>query len=200
MASPFDRLMNTVRPYLPGALDDAIKQELFFVCQEFLDRSDAWTEEVEFVVPAGERKTEIAPFAGRVNRLLYVTLDDRAVRGVTLGAPEANGYIPIIMPLRDSYTHPYVATVALTVSDPVNRDAFPIMPNEIVERYTQVLMDGLLSRMYLQPNKPYSNAAMAAVYTTKFRGGAARAKNEAVQGRTRGSQAWSFPQAFNRRK
>ena len=29
MATPFDRLITTIRPHLPGAVDEAIRQELF---------------------------------------------------------------------------------------------------------------------------------------------------------------------------
>lgn len=200
MATPFDRLMDTIKPHLPGALDTAIKQELFFVCKDFLNRSDAWREVIPFTLPAGQRTADLIPFAGRINRLMYVSHEGRGVRGAVLSQPDMSGYYSVVMPLEGSYPHDYEATVAMVVSDPTTREAYPIMPNELVERYTEELIHGILARMYAQPSKPYSNMALAQVYTVQFRSGAARAKNEANNGRTMGSQAWTYPQSFNRRK
>ena len=181
-------------------MDEAIRQELFFVCEEFFTRSDVWTEEQEFTVQAGTKFGEIMPFSGRIVRLLGVEHDDRPVRGVILGDIDATGIATVIMPHEETHLHNYRARVSLTVSDPTTRDAYPIVPAAIVTQYTTGLMHGVLGRMMMQPSKPYSNMGLAQVHTVKFRGEASRAKNEAKIGKTAGSQAWAFPQTHNRRK
>ncbi len=194
MATPFDRLMTTIRPHLPGAVDEAIRQELFMMCTEFFKISDVWREDIEVTLLANKDVTDIMPFAGRIERLLYVTKDGRGVNGVTMPDPGT-----LKFPYVSETGGDYIATVSLTVSDPVTRDAYPIVPYEIVQRYNEEMMHGILARMMAQPSKPYTNLQLASFYMRKFKGGAARAKNAINTGNTKGSQAWAFPQTFNNR-
>lgn len=197
MASPFDRIMDTIRPHLPGAVDNAIRQELFLVCDEFFKRSDAWREEIPFVLQAGKKTAEVMPFAGRIERLLFVkNTDGLGVRGATM-PNTTDGLIAMPYAAQDNVN--YSATVSLTVSDPVTRDAYPIIPYDIVQKFTAEFKDGILAAMMAQPSKPYTNITMAQVYMIKFRSGAARAKNATNTENTEGSQRWAFPQTFNRR-
>lgn len=197
MATPFDRLMDTIRPHLPGSVDLAIKQELFPTCHEFFRRSDAWRECIDFTLKAGKNTAEVTPYTGRIERLVYVLEGDRQVGGVSM--PDTiNGVV--LFPFAASDDTPYTAVVALTVSDPVARDAFPIVPYNLVTQYWEELMHGILARMMAQPSKPYTNPPMAQFYMTKFNGGISRAKNAVNTGNTYRSQNWAFPQTFNRRK
>ncbi len=195
MATPFDRFITTIRPHLPGAVDEAIRQELFVVAQDFLRRSQAWQEDIEFTLPANSRTVEIMPFAGRIDRLIGVTKD---------GYPVHRAYMSPIgtvhMPFSPSAPEEYVAKVALVVSDPVTRDAYPIIPYEIVERYFDGLISGVCSRMMAQMSKPYTNLPLAQFHLSKFRGEASRARNEVATGHTNGSQNWTFPQTFATRR
>lgn len=194
MATPFDRLMMTIHPHLPGAVDEAIRQELFMMCDEFFKLSDVWREDIDVTLPGGKDVIDIMPFAGRIERLLYVTQDGRGVRGVHM--PDLT---TLKFPHASEGSGSYVATVSLTVSDPLTRDAYPIVPYELVQRYNETMMHGILARMMAQPSKPYTNLQMASFYMTKFKGGASRARNSANAGNTKGSQNWAFPQTFNSR-
>lgn len=197
MASPFDRLMTTIHPHLPGAIDNAIKQELFSVCQTFFEDSNAWREDIDLTLAANVTEAEIMPYTGRIKRLLYVTNSDGfPVTGVIMPDTEAG----LIQFPSSTGAGNYVATVALTVSDPASRDAFPIVPQPLVSKYWQVLMWGILSNMMVQPSKPYINLSLAQYYASKFRGGIARARNAENAGNTKNSQTWAYPQSFNRRK
>ncbi len=196
MASPFDRLMTTIHPHLPGAVDNSIRQELFMACHDFFRKSDVWREEIEFELKANVRIADIMPFSGRIERLLYVT-DDKGnpVSGAMLSASSND---IIVMPFEATADTKYIAVVSLTVTDPVSRDAYPIVPHNIVQTYTEELMHGTLARMMAQPNKPYTNTSLAQYYLVKANSGAARAKNAMKTGNTEGSQNWRFPQTFNR--
>lgn len=196
MASPFDRIIMTARPNLPGVIDDAVRQELFMVCLDFFKRSNAWQEEIKFTLKPNCFTADVQPFAGRIERLLYVKQENRFVQGATM-EDIMSGQIR----MRSSVNEPtvYGAIVALTVTDPVTRDAYPIVPQEIVARYTEELLHGLYSRMMSQPSKPYTNLSLAQFYMTKFNGGAARALNALKTGDTLGSQRWGFPQTFSNR-
>lgn len=195
MASVFDRLMNTIRPHLPGAIDEAIRQELFMVCDEFFRRSTSWREEIDFTVAANQKTADIMPTAGYITQLLYATTEGRGIRGATL--PQVGDVSVISLPHAPNAATAYKATVAITVSDPVTRDAYPIVPVDLVKRYMPDLINGILARMMAQPSKPYTNVGMAQFYMTKFNGGISRARNNANEGSTKGSQNWTFPQTFS---
>lgn len=197
MATPFDRLMDTIRPHLPGAHDNAIRQELFMACNDFFKKSNVWREELDFTLVAGVRIAEVMPFTGRIERLMGVVDDTgQYISGATM--PDVSSGL-VVMPFEAGADTPYKAIVALTVSDPVTRDAYPIVPHDIVARYTDELMHGTLARMMAQQSKPYTNIALGQFYLVKFNGGVARAKNAMNTGNTYGSQNWRFPQTFNRR-
>lgn len=191
MASPFDRLMNTIRPHLPGAIDDAIKQELFLTCDEFFNRSNAWRETIDVTQRADKDTAGFMPFSGRVKRLMAVQDDGRVVRGVHISGPETLKFRNKV-----SADTTYQATFALTVNDPLSRDAFPVVPWHLVESYQDVLISGILARMMSQMNKPYTNLPLATFHLSRFKGGASRARNEANEGETYGSSNWRFPRNF----
>lgn len=199
MATAFKRLMDSAKIRLPGALDDVIRHELFETCLEFFRRSDTWRDNIEFLLPANVRGALLTPMAGRIQRLVSVsagplTLDNRRdVRGATLDGNT------LVMPFAPANNEVYVAHLSMTVSDPVTRDAYPIIPAELVERFHEVLLDGLLMKVMSQPNKPYTNVSLATYHARRFTSGSSRARNEINTGNTVGSQRWAFPQTFNRR-
>lgn len=201
MATPFDRLMDTIRPHLPGAIDEAVRQELFITCADFFRRSGAWQEDIEFTVAPGDSEGEVMPFAGRIERLISVRQlpDGRPIRGARLGPLDVSGVAPLYLPYPAGSNGDYEARVVVTVADPTTRDAYPIVPGELVTRYTEELIHGILARMMAQPSKPYTNVALARVHLVSFRGGISRANNAIRTGNTEGSQAWAYPQTFNRR-
>ena len=198
MATPFDRLMDTIRPHLPGSVDQAIRQELFSACQEFFGESNVWREDCELVLKLDEDEAEIMPYTGQIKRLLYVTDSDGApVRGVIM-PDTVQGSLKF--PYKANGDSNYTATVSITPSDPISRDAFPIVPYDLVTKYWREIMWTLLAQMMVQPNKPYTDLSMAALYNSKSKGGIARARKTTNAGNTQNSQTWMFPQSFNRRK
>lgn len=197
MATPFDRLMETIRPHLPGAIDVAIKQELFSVCEDFFEKTNVWKETLDFILPANTLEVEIMPYTGRLIRLISVTKDNIPIRGVTL-TDTVQGVL--LFPNTNPEAGDYVSVVALTVSDPISRDAFPIVPTDIMTRFWRTIMEGTLANMMAQPSKPYSNPSLGAYHLSNYKGQLARARNVTKEGNTLNSQAWSFPQSFNRRR
>jgi hypothetical protein len=192
MPSPFDRLMDTIRPHLPGSIDRAIKQELFILCNDFFKATNVWQEEIDFTMLAGNKTASVNPTTGRINNLLSVkNTDDITVGGFFMTTPG-------VVEARYEYTvdTDYTGVFGITVSDPADVDSFPIVPSDTVERYTEELINGILSRMMAQPSKPYSNPGMAQFYLVNYRGGRARARHENNIGNTYGSQRWAFPQSF----
>ena len=194
MANAFDRLMLSIKPYLPGVLDDALKTELFLVMYEFFKWSDAWQEPVDFTVLGGQNTADIYPFMGRIQKMIQVLDTDKR------NVPATMPVIPTVV-LRSPVNTDTDLTcvVSLTVTDPTTRDAFPLVPFELIEKHLDVLIAGMLSHMMAQPSKPYTNTQMAQYHYMKFKGGCARAKNDIKAENTQGAQSWAFPQTFANR-
>lgn len=87
----------------------------------------------------------------------------------------------------------WVLTVSLNVSDPLDKDGFTIPPDWVLEKYYSYITSGVISRMMLQPGKPYSSIQGAQFHGRKFNEGVGIARTETRRFFTYGSQRWHFP-------
>lgn len=191
MANPYDRLMTSIRPHVPGAIDNAIIQELFMTCRDFLRRSGVWVENIEFTLEPNQNTATISAVAGRFERLAQVSINGQPISGARMAGPNA-----VMVPYPPNSTTTYYASMVMVVSDPLDADSFPIMPVELIERYTEELMFGVLSKMLSQQSKPYTNLSLAQYYQQKFTSSTSRAKNDFRGNYTDGVQNWTYPQFF----
>lgn len=190
MSDILDRIMRGARTRLPGSLNDAIKEELFLVLDEFLQRSTIWQEEITFKVTPDDTEYVVVPAAGTIIRLLYVTNSDETPVRATMQEP-----FTIVLkeePNADTFT----AKVALTVVDPTTRDYLPEVPEWILVKYHGIILDGVIGRMMTQPAKPYTTERHAVYHTRRFRNGIVAATAEAKRKNVYGAQSWNFPQQF----
>src|SRR5574343_212222 len=124
-----NRLMDNARINLPGALDGAIKLELFAILNEFFQESNIWTEDIDVTVnPTNDTYLEnpaaytydIAPADGGViNRLIWVVDMNGTPQAATMEIP---GTLVIQYP--PSETKTFRVRVGKTVTDPVTRDEY----------------------------------------------------------------------------
>lgn len=196
MSADLNRLMDNLRIRLPGAVDGVIQTELFAVLDDFFARSNAWTEDIEFDVTAGETDYTITPTGvALINRLMGVVDQNELPVAVTMATP---GEIKLVY--EPTVAGTYTAQVALTVTDPVTRDGYPIMPDWVMNKYGNDILDGVLGRMMSQIAKPYTNERMAIYHMRRFSGAVSQAKVEAQHRNVYRGQNWRFPQTFARRK
>lgn len=197
MATPdINRLMDQLRIRLPGALDGTIQLELFAVMNEFFQSSNAWREEIEFDVEPGELVYDVTPSnIATINRLILVQDADGKAVVAKMSVP---GTIELLNPPNKAET--WTATVALTVTDPTDREGFPVFPDWFLNKYGNDILDGVLGRMMGQIAKTYSQPQMAMYHMRRFMGAISQAKSEAEHGNVYRGQNWKFPQTFTRRK
>jgi len=186
-----DRIITSANLSLVGALPDTIKYELFGVADEFLQDSGVWRDTLQFTAKGSALEYRIAPAAGKIARL------DRVETETSYRVP-ATMPIPGIATLhiQPSPGERFTAYVILTVNDPITRDAYPLIPQWVAEKYRGVFVDGLLGRMMGQPSRPYSNETLAVYHLRRFRNGIAGARADARREHLDGAQAWRFPQTF----
>lgn len=190
LSSEYSRFFKRARTRLPGAIDDQIRLELFAVLDEFFKESNAWWEEIRVPVITTKLAYEFEsdePAAQIIRLLKTYTADDVAVKAImpTPGVLEI-AYAP-------SQNLNYYALVSLTVSDPVDDDGYPVIPDWVMLRYRETIMDGTLANMMAQVNKPYSSERMAVYHARRFRNGIGVARAEALRRNMYAYNAWRFP-------
>lgn len=192
----FSQFMNQARVHLPGASDGGIKAELFDTMREFFDISSCWTENITVaIVPAIVDYTLVPAEDGEIIRLAGVIDENNIPQSAllpTLTPPTAT----MSLPVPQSNPHTWTATVVKNVVLPVTEDSIPLAPQFSLPVYGLVILDGVLGKMMMQPNKSYTNDTYATYHLRRFRNGMAGAKTAALRRNTFGSQAWSFPQTF----
>jgi len=198
-AQDITRLMSTARVRLPGATDQALQLELFSVMDEFFKGSNVWQEDITFTVPgndpAGTVYDIVSTAPSLIDKLMWVfqqPTDANQRPSVPVAAAMST---PGELTLRTQPSSPvsYIATVALTVLDPTNRDGYVSFPAWVLARYRAVILDGLLGRMMTQPNKPFTNSQLAIYHLRKFVSGISAARVDVTRNNTYRQQAWRFP-------
>jgi hypothetical protein len=128
-------------------------------------------------------------------RLLGVVNSDERAQNAVFGLPST-----LTLLTAPNKTEVFTARVALTVTDPVTRDEYPVFPDWVINKYSNDIQDGVLGRMMTQIAKPYTNERMAIYHMRQFRGAIAFAKVEAMHQNVYRGQNWKFPQTFARRR
>ena len=196
MNADLTRLMDNARVRLAGAVDGAIKLELFAVLNDFFQSTNCWRENISFSVDPSSQEYELTPFSvSTINRLMRVYDANGLPVGAVMPIP---GFVSLAYAPSSAAT--LTATVALTITDPVTREEFPEFPDWVLNKYNTCILDGLLSRMMSQAAKPYSNERLALYHGRLYQGGSSFAKVETERNNVYRNQSWRFPQTFNRRR
>lgn len=187
------RLVTNAQIRLPGATVSTVQQELFMVADEFFKESNVWREDIEFSVPANDPPGtvyEVTPTGNTIiDKLMWMRNADGG--GRVFGQMSVPGEITL-------NTYPsspanYIATVALTVSDPTQRDGYVSFPDWVLNKYRGVFLNGILAKMMSQSAKPYTNTQLSVYYIKLFNSGKAAARVDAQRANVFKAQAWKFP-------
>ena len=187
------RLVTNAQIRLPGATVSTVQQELFMVADEFFKESNVWREDIEFSVPANDPQGtvyEVTPTGNVViDKLMWMRNTDGG--GRIFGQMSVPGEITLAS--YPSSPARYIATVALTVSDPTQRNGYVSFPDWVLAKYRGVFLNGLLGKMMSQPAKPYTNTQLSVYYIKLFNSGKSAARVDAQRANVYRAQAWNFP-------
>lgn len=93
----------------------------------------------------------------------------------------------------------WIAMLALNTCDPTDADGFVEPPDWIMEKYLSGIASGVISRLMLQPGKPYSSLPGSQYHGRKFNEAVGLARTEARTLFTFAGQRWAFPGGWNSR-
>lgn len=183
------RLMNNARVHLPGALDDALRLELFNVLDEFFQNTNSWQDTVN-VRTVANRWAYTFDVAEPGSILRLMSLLDANNIPVPAVMPTAG---ELLLRMAPSAAQTLIATVSLTVTDPVDQDKYPIFPDWLLKKYGNTILEGLLGRMMSQPAKPYASERLSVYHLRRFRDGMAQGRADARHQGLFAGQRWRFP-------
>lgn len=193
IAANVSRILDNARVQLPGAIDDALKLELFNVLNDFFHQSNAWRNVVTVNATAGVGTYTLTPTDTDSIILKLVSLVDHTIgSGVqaTMGTPGT-----LVLAVVPSSAATYDAEISLTVKD-ADGDGIPICPSWFFDTYGEGFISGLLGRMMAQPAKAYTNERLSILHMRKFRNVIGVARADANRKNLYRAQAWLYPRAW----
>lgn len=184
-------LIDQARMRLPGALDAAIFVELSSTLKEFFEQSNIWQERIEVYAVPGVVEYELdadTDYTTEFIRLMHVKNADGRVISASMETPGT-----IILATAPAGAETYYATVAKNL---VATGSSPVVPDWIIGKHYNGLLDGLLGRMMSQLAKPYSNPRLAVVHLANFKRTMNLARKQATHQNIYSAQRWRFPSNF----
>lgn len=197
-----EQLLNQARVTLVGASEGGLKGAFYDVLSEFFNDSSSWSQNVQFSAIPTTVSYQLSVNEGRIIRLVGVSTPNNPQQ-VAAGLP-AGLFVPalmqdvgtIILANAPNTATTYIAEFVTNVAQPVDRNSLPQAPDWALPIWHVGLLDGLLGKMMIQPNKSYSNKETGQYHLKRFRDAIARARVSKLRANTNGSQAWRFPQQY----
>lgn len=191
-----------------GATPQIVRQELNAAIQEFYFQSRAWREQIgPYTVTAAQANVTLNPVQTHAKVVFvhqaWIEDPDNGVRGLkALTVYPTDGQT-------DYPTHYYAADPLLlrlwptpdaTLGTVLYADAAlaPLsstaqLPSVAASHHFEAILEGSLARLFLMPNKPWTDLMQAAVYTRSFRRRCMEFRAISDSGYTRADPPWRFP-------
>lgn len=189
----FERMMNQARVKLPGASDAGLKGELFDTLNEFIGDSNVWDEWINVPIVPHEHDYVLTPIhGGMITRLVTIFDHNKIVLPADLPTFEPpSARLHLVWPQSNAITAHALVTKQIVL--PNNKEDIPDAPAWLLPLYANKVLDGLLGRMMMQPNKSYSDDTKATYHLKRFRDAIAVTKTAKARGNLQGGQSWRFP-------
>jgi hypothetical protein len=200
-----ERLLANLRNQLPGALDGALRLEIFNTLNTFFTDSNIWQETQSFNTRLGRQIYELQaenPDAYYTKLLLLEAYDPADAEGRVTMPTHVRAWL--VSPTELRLHHPVTvvqrlrATFAVAPRPTDRMDQYPNIPDSYWDKYHDAFVEGVMARMMSQPAKPYSNERLGIFHGRRFKSATSMAKNDFYNGDIRGGQNWHFPQNFAR--
>lgn len=184
-----NRLYDNVQAEVPGVLLAVIKMQAWNTIEDFYIQSTYRREIVAWQMGVGVQSIDFNPY------------DETWLVSWVLHMGGLHRF-KIHLPARvDDLENPTSIRhgEALLALKPVSFNV--TFPTDLFQQWFQVILDGVLGRLYAMPAKPYSSPQLADFHSKRYRAGVVRARTTAQAGYTEGAGRWGFPYfARGRRK
>jgi len=178
-----NRLLDNVGGIIPGLTTDMLTMVCWNTIEDFYIKSTYRREHVYWHLHPGETVLRFDPY----------DQDWRVCRFMGFSGLSKAKFVPPGQVIDLSYPAPDTLRKgeALLALRPKNLGVS--LPVDVWTTYFQPLMDGALSRLYMQPGKPYSDLNAAQAHGRLYRSGIASARADAQAQHVREGAPWRFP-------
>jgi hypothetical protein len=185
-----DRLINDLQVQLPGAIENAIRRELYNTLDDFCRESFAWRETIEIPLVAGTITYSVTPAGTEIVRAYSI---DHATLDVHDATYEFGEITFDAVPSVAHVATPAYLVAALTPAIGQGADPEALVPGDMWSKWHRAFLAGTLARMMAQSAKPYSNPGIALFHQRVYNQQKAIATHDARSGGIPGAIMWRFP-------
>ena len=186
MPNVFSRLIRNVRVHSPGVSSAGIKSEIFETMVEFCFETNFWYEDITVNVVPKVQIYSLQPNSGNIVRL--ISLGDSQNNAVTCKMDSSANITLSFIPTTASTLSARVAKVPY-----ISVNGYPSMPADAMTLYSGLITDGVMGRIMMQPNKPWTNLDTANIHLRRWRAGLNVVRAAVGRGNLFGANAWVFP-------
>jgi hypothetical protein len=177
-----NRLYDDVQAILPGVLYPVLQMELWNVVEEFAIRSTYFRDHVHWQMPAGVCSYDFNPYDGAMS-VCWVLMQHGLYRWRVIPPAEL---VDLEEPKQARHGWALLALKPSRFSR--------CLPSILFSNWFEVMLDGVLFRLYGSPAKPYSDPQRAQYHGRRFRAGIQLARDVAQRNYTGDQQPrWAFP-------
>lgn len=170
ITSGLNRFYDTVQTRLPGITQSLIDLELHSVVEEFCYRSTYFREHVFWQMAIGVNQLILTPYDAAMETI-YVL----AQEGLTRYYVDPPATMVDIQPPVSTRTGEAILALKPIHLRYVKQGAAP----QLFTNWFEVMLDGVLFRLYGQPAKPWSSSGLAQYHGTRYWQGVNRARDQA---------------------
>lgn len=190
----YERFISEAVVELTGASEGGVKQALYSVLREFTEDSNVWTEIIPFTVAADTTEYLLVPREdGVVLRLIGVR--DHNQKPVPAFMP-VRGTVTLAYPQNTAPPADWEAKVSKVITQPTTAANIPIFDDALFNQFWTIILDGVIGKMMMQPQKSYSSQTGATYHLRRFRTGIQTARVAVQRQNSVGAQTWTYPQQF----
>jgi len=198
---------NELRAVVPGCTSDAADQAIKATLREFYNKSGLWVETLEDLNATGAMEeidlsaaAKADGYDANVISAYYIKYDDAYLKPLHQVKQFDTGIIPTHYYGLEAGRYGIRPTAVDVVADimearVVLTPAFTtdVVPNDAGGIWFDQILDGMLGRLYTQPNKTYTNLVQGQYHLRRFRAGIAEARDVARRRYTQTENSWTFP-------
>ena len=178
-----DRLYDNIQAICAGLTTDMTTLVIWNTIEDFYQRSTLRREFAYWRMEPGQLTVDFDPYDQNWRVCRFV-----AFSGLSHVKFEVPGRIrDLTSPTPDNERNGAVVLALKPKSLQVQ------LPYDIWTQWFETLLAGALYRLYLQPNKPYSDPKGAQLYAAQFRAGVASARALAQAHNVTGGSSWAYP-------
>ena len=215
MPSAYDRIFTDVRKDLPSVPDAVVRQEIFRVMDDFTQRTNIWQEQVPIHILVNVPTYKFDTISGKPSRLLFAYIDPGypypGVGAPPATAPPETGLMKywampglsmrvpgvLQLPRMPNTEADWLIIVAKRTSEPLNADNYPVIDDWIPDKYADTIGRGIIARLQIEPQKPYSNPMLAQANQKAYISGCSLARANDGHANVLDGQNWVFPQGWS---